>query len=238
MKVKVREMFDNEIDDMLGGSASIYQEPLSPAPRRGGRPKGSKTRPKTGSRVPASTENMDIIGTQNATTLLTGVPIPTLIRIFRMGRGTILEALKNLEPVKLGHNGAPYYDLAEAASYLVAPKVDVVSYIKRMDPDDLPDQLKSSYWNAKLQRQKFEENAGDLWRSEDVMQVLSDTFKIIKDRSQLFVQALEGNCKLTDEQRKEFMKLVNGMLMDVRAGLQDHENVSKTRSQLSDLDDV
>lgn len=233
-------MFD-DIDDLLGGPSTVVEHSVSATGRRA--PKGA-VKPKAAVRSEKPTksqkieDDIDVIGTQNATTLLTGVPIPTLIRIFRMGRGTILEALKNVNPVKLGHNGAPYYDLAEAASYLVAPNVDVATYIARMDPSALPEQLRSAYWDAKLKRQKYEAQAGHLWRSEDVMDVLGETFKIIKDRTQLFVDTLENTTGLSDANRATLNSMVDTMLDEIQQKLVEHSETTHTRSQLSDLDDV
>src|SRR5690606_18686323 len=76
------------------------------------------------------------------------------------------------------------YDLKQAASYLVPPKVDIVKWISKLRPTDLPAHLQTEFWDARLKRQKWEFAAGHLWRTEAVQDVLGETFRTIKETMQ------------------------------------------------------
>lgn len=98
-------------------------------------------------------------------------------------------------------NGKIVYTLREALPYLVKPKLDADT-IKKLRPGDLPDQLRDSYWSAKLKQQQWEENAKHLWRDEDVLEVFGATFQAIKFAVQLWVDDLEREIAVTPAQVK------------------------------------
>lgn len=116
----------------------------------------------------------------------------------------------------------PLYALPEAAKYLstpVAAPVDLERHLRTMRPEEMPPQLQDQFWAMQLKKQKWEEENGDLWRTEKVMDVFSDTFMTIKASCQLWAEDLERTSGLSQEQRKTLTVLVDALQNEVRSKL-------------------
>lgn len=132
-----------------------------------------------------------------------GVSATWLAQIFGADKNTVRKKLATAGIEIVGtRNGGSLYRIRDAAPYLVPPKVDLVSYIKGLRPNDLPPMLNDSYWSAMLKRQKWEENAKDLWRTEAVLEVLGDLNFSIRNTVNLWVEEVDRLKGLTSEQRE------------------------------------
>lgn len=142
-----------------------------------------------------------------------GVSANWLATMFGADKNTIKKklAVSGIEIVGR-RNGGPLYRLSDAAAYLVKPKVDLVAYIKSLRPNDLPPMLNEAYWSAMLKRQKWEENAGDLWRTEDVLEVLGDLNFQVRNTVNLWVEEVDRLDPLTDKQREIIVKQADRLL--------------------------
>lgn len=151
-----------------------------------------------------------------------GVTITWLLNAFRMDRSTVKKRLGRLQPIRMLAANQPIYDFVQAASR-VAPRTeeDIRKILKTIRPDDLPREMQKDYWDAKLKRQKYEREAGMLWRTEDVMNVFGEACAHIKAATQLWVNTLERKSALTPEQFETIRKLVDGLLVDI------HERLSE-----------
>lgn len=178
------------------------------------------------------------IGDWSAT--LAGVSITWLSQAFRMDRQTVKKRLARCEPIGNGHAGQPVYDFTQAASWLVKPKVNVAEYIKGLKPTDLPVVLQDQYWASQLKRQQFEVKAGNLWPTDDVLEVFGRTFLLIKDTVQLWVENLAEASKsgLTNEQRKLLTGMVDGLQSELHRNLLEMPKHHQTRSQLAELEEI
>lgn len=145
-------------------------------------------------------------------------------QIFRMDRKTIQARLRGCPAAAKTPSGGFLYDVAQAAGYLVEPKVDIEAWIKRLRPNDLPPYLQDSFWAALEKRQRVELKAGDLWETEKVIEVFGELAKRIKSTVMLWTDQLERNEKLTTVQRDYFTRQCDallGMVFDAYAGLQE-----------------
>lgn len=142
-----------------------------------------------------------------------GVSANWLATMFGHDKNTIKKKLAkaNLEIVGR-RNGGPLYRLADAAPHLVKPEVDLVEYIKSLRPNDLPPMLNDAYWSAMLKRQKWEENAADLWRTEDVLEVLGDLNFQVRNTVNLWVEEVDRIDALTQKQREAIVKQADRLL--------------------------
>lgn len=131
-----------------------------------------------------------------------GVSANWLATMFGHDKNTIKKKLAkaNLEIVGR-RNGGPLYRLADAAPHLVKPEVDLVEYVRGLRPNDLPPILNDAYWSAMIRRQKWEENARDLWRTEDVLEVLGDLNFQVRNTVNLWVEEVDRVEALSQEQR-------------------------------------
>ena len=153
--------------------------------------------------------------TADVHTLLAGVSVPWLMKVFRMGRGTVERKLRGLRPVGQGKHNTPLYDLSEASSYLVTPKFDIAEYIRNAGPESLPEHLRSAYWEAKLREQRYKEKAGDLWRSDLILERIMEVLQGIRVKLQLTAEMVERESVLSPEQRQAVIKVSDGVQEDI-----------------------
>jgi hypothetical protein len=177
-----------------------------------GKPRGRprKTPPAAAAPKPVL-EDDDLIGgapeddeviTDDLAEVYGGVSAHWLAQMFGADKNTIKKKLASSGIEIVGRrNGGPLYRLKDAAAYLVTPKVDLVSYVKSLRPNDLPPMLNDAYWGAMLKRQKWEENAGDLWRTQDVLEVLGDLNLAFRSTVNLWVEEVDRINGLTPGQR-------------------------------------
>lgn len=164
-----------------------------------------------------------------------GVSLSWLHHMFQMDRNTAKMKLAGCPHLRLGRGGTKLYALSQAATYLVDPKFDIERTLKNMKPNDLPHNLQPSIWQAKLSRQKWEVNAGDLWSTEDVLDVFTNVFKHMRITMNLWIDKMERSA-LTDEQRELVTAQVQALQRDIYTQLIEIPKRRRTRSQLKDLD--
>jgi hypothetical protein len=133
---------------------------------------------------------------------------------FDMDSATVKKRLLRVKPV--GYGGTTkqpraLYDFKEACSYLVEPKIDLDAYIRSIDPNKLPNHINKMYWEARRTRLRFELDAGQAWRSEDVLEVFGTVFMLIKDRVQLWSETMREAVKLSDEQFARFTQMTDDL---------------------------
>lgn len=165
-----------------------------------------------------------------------GVSVPWLMKAFRMGRGKVETALVECRPLGTHPNGGLYYDLAEAASYLVKPKKDLQALLKTITEKDLPHEMREGFWNAKIKEMKARAMGGDLWPTSAVMEVLSETFKTIKSTVQLWQDTIENQVGLTDEQRALIIELSDQLMSELNKALVQQAKSNATPSHIAELE--
>lgn len=172
---------------------------------------------------------------QVITDLHGGVTITFLAQVFGMAKHTVRKRLGDLPPLRRVRN-APIYNFVQACSYLVEPKIDIQEYLKTIRPSELPPALHKDFWDAMNKRQKWAEAAGELWHTEDVMEVFGEVFKLIKSTSQLWVDSLDRVRELTPEQRGALVTAVDGLLDEVHTNLVRMPSESQTGNLASQVD--
>jgi len=171
-----------------------------------------------------------------------GVSVAWLAHVFRMDQATVKRKLGNC-PVKTKRRRGDkmttvLYDLPTAAPFLVTPAFSTAEYMRAVRRGDLPPALQQTIWDALLKRQKWEENAGQLWRTEKIRSVLGSTFQTIKFTMQLWTDTLERQVEITDEQREVVVGLVDALQADLYDALVDNMNSTETGPQLDEMDEL
>lgn len=164
------------------------------------------------------------------------VSVGWLAKVFRMDPSDVKRRLADCPPVANKKSGY-VYSLPIAARYLVKPVFDVTTYLKNMKPSELPPVLQSAYWDALNKKQKWEENAGQLWRTERVIEVFGDTFKTIKNDMQLWPDTIERQTELTDAHRNILLKLIDSLQDELYQTLVKMAKQKQTPSTVSDNDE-
>lgn len=157
-------------------------------------------------------------GTEDLKVLYEGANVSQLEKLFERDKRTINQALATVEPDGT-RNGVPVWRIATAAQYLVRPSYDVEHKLRRMNPRDLPPMLQKEFWDAMSRRMKFLEEAGDLWRSDHVISLMSEAFQTFKMECRLTADAVAQNVELSQRQREIVSGLIDGMMENIRRGL-------------------
>lgn len=164
-----------------------------------------------------------------------GVSASWLAQMFGADKNTIKKKLAASGIEIIGRrNGGPLYRLADAAAYLVKPKVDLTSYIKSLRPNDLPPMLNEAYWSAMIKRQKWEENAKDLWHTDDVLKVLGDLNVLIRTRVTLWTEDIDRREGLTQDQRELITSLSDDLLKSVHDLLVNMPSRGETQASIAE----
>lgn len=169
-----------------------------------------------------------------------GVSAHWLGQMFGMDKATVKKKLAKAGVPIVGRRGrGPLFRLVDAAPYMVKPKIDVEEFIRNMRPNDLPPMLSDMFWAAMLKKQKWELNAADLWRTEDVLSTLGDLWQTIRSRVTLWAEDVDRAHGLTEAQRQEINKLADGLLHSIYQHLVELPNSRKqTRSTLAEQEDL
>lgn len=167
--------------------------------------------------------------------IMAGVGLTWLTRVFRMDRNTTKIKLAGCPAIRVGSGSQKLYDIAQAAAYLVKPKMDLPEILENMKPADLPTHLQPAIWGAKLKHQEWAANAGQLWLTQDVLAVLTETFTILRTSIQLWVDALEKS-GLTEQHRLMLNDLTDKLQEDLYKELCEMPKNKRTRSQLKEID--
>lgn len=176
-----------------------------------------------------------------ADSALQGVTVSFLAQVFRMDNAAVKRRLVNCPIHESRRRGTTQvqhlYDLATAAKFLVETEIDAKMLISRLKREDLPPAISTAYWDALLKKQKFEENAGDLWRTEKVWEVLSRTFQNLKFTMQLWPETIERLTGLSDEQRELLQEMVDGMQQELFDAMVRQAKENSTGSQIDEIPD-
>lgn len=170
-----------------------------------------------------------------------GVTVAWLGSVFGMDERTVKAKLRFCPVKRSQRRGRTmvtnYYDIKEAARYLVVPAVTTQDVLRELKHGQLPPALQQSVWDALLKRQTWEERAGQLWRTEKVREVLGSTFQSIKFTTQLWAETVERSTELTADQRELIVGLSDQLLADVYAALVERAGESSTGPQLAEMED-
>lgn len=167
-----------------------------------------------GAPLRASTEKTNMERAPDLALVAGGVSAAWLAHVFGMDKNTIKKKLAQC-PVAGMNKATPLYRIKDAAAWLIPPKVDVMSYIRGMNPSDLPPRLNDAYWSAMGRRQKVLQDAGDLWRTADVLGVFGEAAIKIKSTVQLWVDEVDRVHGISDAQREMLTRMADGLLENI-----------------------
>lgn len=168
--------------------------------------------------------------------LLRPVSITFLSEVLGQDRKAITRKLANLPPVATYRNSIPLYNFRQAISLLVKPKIDAAEVIRKMGVNDLPVGLQKDVWDARLKQQKWMLEAGELWKTDEVLEVLGESFQKIKSTMQLWVDQLADTHALPDAARADLVKSVDGLQQALHQSLVEMPKEKSTESQASEIE--
>lgn len=167
-----------------------------------------------------------------------GVTINWLMQAFGMNRRQVLNRLADCPVLRAGQNGTKVFDFRVACAYLIDPRVNVKKYIENLDPKELPENLRSEYWSARIKEQKARLNAEGLWLTQDVQAAFADVFKMVKETVTLWTDTVDESTGLTSEQVEIVDRLGRALLNEIDATVKTYTTRHKTRSQVQEFDEA
>lgn len=138
--------------------------------------------------------------------------------MFKMDPKVVLRKVSGLVPVG-NRAGTSIYSIPEAASRLVKPSYEIERYIMEMNHLDLPPLLAKEFWNGQRSRLAFEENNGDLWRTADVVRIISELFSAVRMTLLLLPDTVEREAGISREQKSVVRRVIDGVLVSGREAI-------------------
>lgn len=128
--------------------------------------------------------------------LLKGMSIRQITLLLDVEREALADMIRDAGIQPSGKRGGnPIYLLSEVAPHVVQ---SVAPLLAPGDPNKLATRIQrknasteKDYWDAQLKRQKFMEAAGDLWRTEKVIDTLASIFKHLRESIVVFLDSME-----------------------------------------------
>lgn len=186
----------------------------------------------------AKQKDHHVMGHETRESLHEGVSVTMLADLFHMDKRKVSRLLTGIEP-NGRRRGYPVYRIVDAAQRLATPPEDqIIEALKRTPMEKLPVHLQKEFWAAARSRQIYEENAKDLWRTEDVLEALTEVLKGIRTSVTLFVDSVNRETELTVKQRGLIEELCDDLLANMHSNLTNNPNFSEyTNTKLAqDLD--
>ena len=156
--------------------------------------------------------------------LYQGASVNQLAAIFRIESDVVMRRLGDLEPVGIGRQGNPIYDLAQAAARIVRPQVTpeaIDAYMRNANPANLPPMVSKHYWEGLRTREKYREEVDELWLTEDVARLLSSVFQTIRTILILLPDQMRDRGDMSEVQFRFVQRIVDDAVDDTRARLVD-----------------
>lgn len=163
-----------------------------------------------------------------------GVTVSWLAQVFSMDPKTVKQRLADCPPL-YSRKAGYVYALPVACQYLVKPAITPEQFMKNIKQADLPPAMQDSFWSANLKRQKYEENAGDLWRTADVRLALSGMFQTIKFTIQLWADNMQKQVGATEKQREWMVKASDALQKEIYDAVVKYGATQKQGSQKSEM---
>lgn len=152
--------------------------------------------------------------------LYNGLNLSQLTIAFGIDHRILVEKLHGV-PATGSRNGTETWTILAAAPYLIKPVGDIESYLKKMQPNDLPKALSKEFWSAIKTRQEVEKASGDLWPTERVVGVIGSLMKLMKMSVRLLTDSVDSQAELSEPQRRVVKQMGDSMLERLYAEVRD-----------------
>jgi hypothetical protein len=154
-----------------------------------------------------------------------GGTINAVADIFSVDAATVRRAItKHRIPCIVNEDGHELYSIRDCAPFLVdlSQAVDIEAVLKSTSLKKLPPELTKNYWDAYNARKKALEDDKRLWRTEAVMEVFLDAFRVIRQSINQFVDTISDRTEVTEAQRVLIAEMCDGLLASTREKLIQH----------------
>lgn len=163
------------------------------------------------------------LDTESRALIYQGASVNQLAAIFKpLKTEEVMRRLGDLEPVGVGRQNNPLYNVAEAAARIVRPQLTaeaVDRYMRTANPASLPPVVSKHYWEGLRTRERYREEVDELWLTEDVARMLSEVFQAIRATLVLMPDAMRARGDMTEPQFRFVQRLVDDTIEDLSVRL-------------------
>lgn len=200
----------DDLDDFLDGGEASEEKSAKTQPR------GANSKPAAG---------------RDAMVFKKPMSVTFLATALGMGPRTVQKKLAECPPIGSSRN-APLYDFKQAMPYLIKPKAtDIREALKTLSDGDLPTSLQKDVWDARIKEQTWRSRAGELWKTEDVLEVLGDAFQALASTTKLWTDQIADKQDLPNETRQALMQRVDDLNEMLHQRLVEMPREKQTLSQ-------
>lgn len=171
---------------------------------------------------------------EDPTPVLGGVTVTWLASVFQTDHKRVKQLLRGVPPTRVTGHG-PLYDIRVAAARLVPPKATVEEYLRLAKRADLPVAIQHQFWSAMQKRQKYEEDAKQLWRTEAVLDALGDLAKEIRGSVMLWMDNVDREVGLNKEQRAALQAQTDHLMKKIHEIMVEAPRRSSHQSSVEEI---
>lgn len=230
----------SEFDDLLGGDSPVAPEPPR---RRGGRPTNEERARRAEQTLAHAAHQAELRQAATGRTKISEeeflLPVSRnfLARVLHMDPMTVKKRLRGCKPAATfgGGGGREVYYFHEALPFLVKPKMDIGTYLKTLNPTDMPPSINKTFWEAERIKGRTLLESGELWHDSQVLEVLGRVFMLIKERVPILVEGMR-EAGLSDEQTQKLMSYADQMQADLYEALCEEPKQHRTSPRRAELE--
>lgn len=153
--------------------------------------------------------------------LYEGANMSQMEALFKMDYRTIKERIHGVKPCGV-RGGSEIWKVHEVVPRLYKPTAEQFQeMIPRLKHTDLPKELTKEFWAGQRSRQAFEREEGDLWPTAQVVEVFSRFVKLVKQRVQLRLDAVDRQMELPEPLRQLLKSQDDGFLREMQSAIME-----------------
>lgn len=141
-----------------------------------------------------------------------------IARLMHMDPMTVKKRLERCPIAGTVGNNRPVYYFHQAIEYIVKPKMDLATYLKTLNPSDMPNAINKVFWEAERIKNKVLLETGEAWASADVLEVFGQVFMLFKDRIPIITEGMRDE-GLSDEQYDSLVTYCDQLQADLHEKL-------------------
>jgi hypothetical protein len=158
-----------------------------------------------------------------------------LARVLNMDPMTVRKRLVKCKPCGSVGNNRPVYLFHDAIQYLIKPKMDLSTYLRTLNPTDMPNSINKVYWEAERIKNKVMIETGEAWPTERIINVLGSVFMMIKDRMPLITESIR-DLGASDAVQAKLTEMTDQFQRDLHAALVEMPKNNQSFSRQAEID--
>lgn len=142
-----------------------------------------------------------------------------LAEVFDMDPATVRKRLIRCPKLGMAGGNRPVYDFKTACQYLLPPKMTADEFIQTLHHAKLPPEVNKVFWQAQRERLRYLRDAGEVWHTADVLQVLGQVNMTFKDRLDMLVEDVREMKGISDQHVEKIEQMAHALKSDLYEAL-------------------